>query len=204
MGGSTELPGQRGSPQERRRGAPGGEGRGAWFRPPEALGGGPGLLPSGSRQETQVPGGYMAGADQQAARGLRSTPRPAWRAKERPQWCSQQTGLLWRPVKGPRGAPKAPRPDPAAGIPAPAPSPSHAALRPQARRQARLSPPPGSPEGGRKSARGEDGAADEGPGALCSPSDMASLMLPSSLGQGFCHQSGFAALSVWFDVCFGA
>lgn len=37
--------------------------------------------------------------------------------------------------------------------------------------------------------------SSQGPGALCSPSDMASLMLQCSLGQGFCHQSGFAALS---------
>ena len=38
--------------------------------------------------------------------------------------------------------------------------------------------------------------SSQGPGALCSPGDVASVMLLCSLWQGFSNQSGFAAWSV--------
>lgn len=45
----------------------------------------------------------------------------------------------------------------------------------------------------------------QGPGALCSPGDEASVMQLCSLWRGFSNESGFAGLSVWFDfVCLDA
>ena len=177
MGGSAELPGQREGPSRKEEGSPRGEGRGAWFRPPEALGGGPGLSPGGSHQETQVPGGHNG-------RWLEAWPLPgrlpggSGGPLARPGGLrSARSGAHSGPgtsggrSRAAEGRPRHRAPTPPGGSRAPAPSPSRAALPVKARRPARLRPPPGSQEGGRRSARGEDGAADEGQGArgLCDP-----------------------------------
>lgn len=171
MGGSAELPGQREGPSRKEEGSPRGEGRGAWFRPPEALGGGPGLSPGGSHQETQVPGGHNG-------RWLEAWPLPgrlpggSGGPLARPGGLrSARSGAHSGPgtsggrSRAAEGRPRHRAPTPPGGSRAPAPSPSRAALPVKARRPARLRPPPGSQEGGRRSARGEDGAADEGQGA---------------------------------------
>ena len=127
MGGSAELPGQREGPSRKEEGSPRWGGQRGLVPPTRGSGGRPRFvaqgLPSGntgSRWTQQQAAGGLAPARQAAGR-LRRAPRTAWRAKERPQWCPQRPGHLWKPVKGRRGAPKAPRPDPDAGIPGPRP-----------------------------------------------------------------------------------